>query len=226
MRILALETSHKPGSIALLEDATLVCEVELPEDGGPGRSLAPLIDAQLRFAGWCVADLALIACTVGPGSFTGLRIGVTTAKTLAYAADSQILGVPTLDVVAEQAPGNIATLTTVLDAQRRQLFAARYDRSADQRWQAAGEPQIIDQSVWLAQLRGPSWVSGSGLQRLAGELPAAVQVVADTQWEPRAATVAEIALWRYQEGQRDNFWQLTPRYYRKSAAEEKWERQQ
>ena len=226
MRILALETSRKPGSIALLEDATLVCEVELPEDGGPGRSLAPLIDAQLRLADWCVADLDLVACTVGPGSFTGLRIGVTTAKTLAYAADSQILGVPTLDVVAEQAPGNIATLTTVLDAQRRQLFAARYDRSADQRWQAAGEPQIIDQSVWLAQLSGPSWVSGSGLQRLAGELPAAVQVVADTQWEPRAATVAEIALWRYQEGQRDNFWQLTPRYYRKSAAEEKWERQQ
>ena len=226
MRILALETSRKPGSIALLEHATLVCEVELPEDGGPGRSLAPLIDAQLRFADWCVADLDLVACTVGPGSFTGLRIGVTAAKTLAYAAGSQILGVPTLDVVAEQAPGNIATLTTVMDAQRRQLFAARYDRSTDQRWQAAGEVQVVDQSVWLAQLSGPCWVSGSGLQRVAGELPAAVQVVATAQWEPRAATVAEMALWRYQEGQRDDFWQLTPRYYRKSAAEEKWERQQ
>ncbi|MEE3372829.1 MAG: tRNA (adenosine(37)-N6)-threonylcarbamoyltransferase complex dimerization subunit type 1 TsaB [Planctomycetota bacterium] len=226
MRILALETSRKPGSIALLEDVTLVCEVELPEESGPGRSLAPLIDAQLRAADWVAADLDLVTCTIGPGSFTGLRIGVTTAKTLAYAAGSQILGVPTLDVVAEQAPDAITTVTTVIDAQRGELFAARYDRGTDQRWQAAGEPQIVDQAVWLSQLSVPSWVSGSGLRRLAGELPAAVQVVAEDQWEPRAATVAKIALRRYQAGQRDDFWQLIPRYYRKSAAEEKWDSQQ
>ena len=227
MRILALETSCKPGGIALLEDATLVCEVELPEETGPGRSLAPLIDARLRAADWAAADLDLVTCTIGPGSFTGLRIGVTTAKALAYAAGSQILGIPTLDVVAEQAPDAITTLTTVIDAQRGELFSARYDRGTDQRWQAAGEPQIVDQAVWLSQLSVPSWVSGSGLRRpLAGELPAGLQVVAATQWEPRAATVAKIALRRYQAGQRDDFWQLTPRYYRKSAAEEKWESQQ
>lgn len=226
MRILALETSRKPGSIALLEDATLVCEVELPEGSGPGRSLAPLIDTQVRAASWSVADLDMVTCTVGPGSFTGLRIGVTTAKTLAYAAGSQILGVPTLDVVAEQAPDEIQTLTAVIDAQRGQLFSSRYDRGADQRWQAADEPQVVDQPVWLGQLKSPSWVTGSGLGRLSAALPAAVQMVAADQWEPRAATVAKIALWRYQAGQRDDFWQLSPRYYRKSAAEEKWESQQ
>ena len=225
MRILALETSRKPGSIALLEDAALVCEVELPEDSGPGRSLAPLIDAQLREIAWSVSELDLVACTVGPGSFTGLRIGVTTAKTLSYAAGCQILGVPTLDVVAEQAPEQIQTLTAVIDAQRGQLFSSRYDRGDDQHWQSSGEPQIMDYSVWLEQLMASSWVSGSGLGRLSVALPAALQVVEPDQWEPRAATVGKLALWRYQAGQRDDFWQLTPRYYRKSAAEEKWESQ-
>ena len=223
MRILALETSRKPGSIALLESGELLSEAELSVEGGLARSLAPLIDAQLRAAAWSAADLDLVACAVGPGSFTGLRIGVTTAKTLAYAAGSDILGVPTLDVIAEQSPREVRAVTAVIDAQRDQLFSSQFWRGEDQRWQLAGELQIVDRTSWLEQLQRSTWVSGSGLERLADSLPADVQVVDPQAWDPRAVTVGRIAFRRYTAGARDDLWQLVPRYHRKSAAEEKWD---
>ncbi len=103
MRFLALETSTLSGSVALLRDNQVLLQAALPGRPRVAQTLVPAVEGLLRHSGWPVADLQMIAVTVGPGSFTGLRVGVTTAKTLAYALQTPILGVDTLEVIAWQA---------------------------------------------------------------------------------------------------------------------------
>src|SRR5262245_56227812 len=131
MRILALETSSFSGSCAVADDDRVLSETFLPDAMRTAQGLAPMIERQLLAVGWTPKDIQLVAVTQGPGSFTGLRVGVTTAKTMAYALNAQVLGIDTLAVIAQQAPPEHTTIEAVLDAQRRQLFVARFCRDAD-----------------------------------------------------------------------------------------------
>ena len=218
MRILALETSGYSGEVALLEGDRLVYASMLQEGQRTAQSLAPGIQTALAATGWQARDVQLAAVTIGPGSFTGLRVGVTTAKTFAYAVGCDVLGVSTLDTIAAQAPPANGALWAVLDAQRSQLFAARYACVAE-RWQPTTPPQIIDSRLWIEQLGGDLAI-GSGLERLREQLPAG-QVLDESLWQPRAATVGQLAWQAYQGGRRDDLWKLSPLYLRASAAEEK-----
>src|SRR5258707_1343424 len=128
MKILALETSGTAGSVAALEGEQLLKTAALDPVQRTARTLAPAIRDLLKQVGWRPADVQLVAVTAGPGSFTGLRLGVTTAKTFAYAVGCQVLGVNTLEVIASQSPPECSLLEVVLDAQRQQLFAAALDR--------------------------------------------------------------------------------------------------
>ena len=85
MRLLALETSGMSGSVATLASGGKPQVVRLPATERSARGLAPAVREAVRLAGWKPTEVGVVAVTVGPGSFTGLRIGVTTAKTLAYA---------------------------------------------------------------------------------------------------------------------------------------------
>src|SRR5205823_153504 len=80
----------------------------------------------LATANWLPKEVELVAVTVGPGSFTGLRIGVTTAKAFAYAIGAEVVGVNTLDALAAQALPSPSPLWAILDAQRQELFAAKF----------------------------------------------------------------------------------------------------
>ena len=136
MRILAIETSTNQGSVALLEQCELVHERSLPSELRTAQSLAPAIQASMFQADWQSNTVDLVAVTSGPGSFTGLRIAVTTAKTLAYATGAQLIALNTLAVLVEQLPEEVVDACAVMDAQRRQLFATRFKRGLDQRWNA------------------------------------------------------------------------------------------
>ncbi|HTU26890.1 MAG TPA: tRNA (adenosine(37)-N6)-threonylcarbamoyltransferase complex dimerization subunit type 1 TsaB [Pirellulales bacterium] len=231
MRILALETSGLRGSIALVEDAELVRQQMLPRDSRSAQSLAPTIQSVFAEAGWSLGGVDLIAVTEGPGSFTGLRIGITTAKALAYAADSQVMGVNTLEVVARQTPlpavvAGPATalpsvLWAVLDAQRGELFAASFLLSHANRWMPSGEVRIVGRSAWLAQLAAHQAVSGPGLEQVADEIPTEVVVIAREFWFPMAAMVGQLAYEQFLAGRRDELFGLSPKYFRQAAAEEK-----
>src|SRR5262245_21398293 len=133
MRTIAIETSGRVGSVAALkcegDRADILGEIILGEDQRTAQRLAPAIRELLSDVSWSPADVELVAVAVGPGSFTGLRIGVTAAKSFAYAVGAQIVGVNTLAVLAAQAPPSAAPLWTVMDAQRRELFAARFTDS-------------------------------------------------------------------------------------------------
>jgi tRNA threonylcarbamoyladenosine biosynthesis protein TsaB len=223
VHILALETSSRSASAALLDGGQLVGQIVLPAEVGTASGLAPAIAKLLASAGRTMADIRLIAVPIGPGSFTGLRVGVTMAKTLAYAVGCDVLGVDTLEVIAAQAPPGCEQVRAVVDAQRRQLFCGRFRRTESGAWETIEPAAIIDNAAWLASLHPGDFVTGPGLRRLAAQLPDGVIVVPQDDWAARAETVGRVALAHYRAGRRDDFWKLAPRYYRKSAAEEKAE---
>jgi tRNA threonylcarbamoyladenosine biosynthesis protein TsaB len=223
MKILALETSGQAGSVALLDGDALVEERLLPIHDRNAKTLAPTIKDILAAAGWKPSDVRLVAVAVGPGSFTGLRVGVTTAKTFAYAVRAEVVGVNTLEAIAAQTPPNVDRVAVVLDAQRQQVFAAEFARGSTADFECVRETAIVDNDVWLANLDPAVAVSGLGLEKLSARLPANIRVVASEYWTPRAATVGRLGWRTYQAGRRDDLWRLVPQYFRRSAAEEKLE---
>ena len=222
MRTLAIETTERTGSVAALADGQLVAEAPLAGDQRSAQSLAPAIEEILNRLEWRAADVDLVAVTVGPGSFTGLRVGVTTAKTLAYAVGAEVLGVNTLEVIAAQAPLGEARITAVIDAQRQQFYSASFTRENHAAMRCVEETHIVDRAAWLAKRPAGEVVTGPGLSRLTDDLPPGVTVVESHDWAPRAATVGKLAVAHYQQGRRDDLFRLAPQYYRLSAAEEKW----
>jgi len=247
-RILAFDTSHNRGSVALLDNAALVLEMQLPVNPRSAVTLAPAIDALFNEAGWRRTTMDLIAVTRGPGSFTGLRIGLTTAKLLAYAWSVPLVSVLTTDTVAQQAAewwlANQAAqakhslkpkptrfllipnaqsptpICVALDAHRQQVFAADYQLSPEGQVTATGETDLRDISAWLASLTPGTLVAGPILERLAPQLPAGVITLANEIGYPRASTVGRLAVERFNRGERDDPFQLVPLYLRPSYAEE------
>ena len=225
MITLAIETATTRGSVALLREGQSAKVRNLDPLVGSARTLAPAIELLLTDAKIGPRQVDLIAVSTGPGSFTGLRVGIATAKTLAYALGCGIVGIDTLDAIAEQV-GDVAaaTLHAVIDAQRRELFLARYERTGQSdaavHWQRSGQTQIVAADQWLAQLAPGTIVTGPGLRRLLPELPASVLAAAEERWMPQAATIGRLGLVAWQSGRRDDLFQLKPTYLRPSYAEE------
>jgi tRNA threonylcarbamoyladenosine biosynthesis protein TsaB len=225
MRILAIETSGRHGSLAALtgdaEDGHLLRQFELGGEERTAQSLAPALRDLLAEVSWPPASVEMVAVTVGPGSFTGLRIGVTTAKAMAYAVGAEIIGVNTLDVVASQVTQPSSPLWAIMDAQRQELFAARFESNGAGGISISKETLIIPQDQWLAGLQAGERVTGPALRRLVPRLPAGVIAMPEELWQPTAGAVGKLAWQLYRAGHRDDVWQLVPAYYRPSAAEEK-----
>jgi tRNA threonylcarbamoyladenosine biosynthesis protein TsaB len=221
MRTLALETSGAAGSVALFDGDALVASQPLDPSRRSAQTLAPTIRAVLCEAGWQPKDLGCLAVAAGPGSFTGLRIGVTTAKVLAYAVGAEVVAVDTLEAIALQAPSHPAGLWVAMDAHRGQVFATRFVRAADGSLAADRATAILDAPAWLALLQPGELVTGPMLEKAAGGLPPGVAATPPSTWSLTAESVGRLALARYHAGQRDDPWRLAPRYFRTSAAEEK-----
>src|SRR5688572_30474723 len=201
MRIIALETSDRAGSIALADCDKLVAEQVLDSRQRSGQSLAPGIRSLLDLAGWRTQEVELIALTIGPGSFTGLRVGVVTAKTLAYAIGARCVGLNTLEVIAAQVPVMWPRLSVAMNAGRGELFHARFTSSLESgssalaRWVVSHDPSIIDREQWLNSLDSHTAIAGPALVDSLGLVAQGVPIVDQAQWTPRAATVAALA-WR------------------------------
>lgn len=240
MRTLALETSLRSGSIALLDTDRVVWQSELPATERTAQTLVPGIRQAFECAGWSSRDVDLVAVVSGPGSFTGLRIGVTTAKVFAHAVGAEIMDVDTLEVLAAQCPpaqppqADASELWAVMDAQRGELFAARFQSENRETWTMVTPTHVVPRDTWYAQIDAHAAITGLGLRGLeqriaptgpssntsAGRLPGAY-VTPPESWAPRAETVGRLALLRYAAGQRCDVWHVLPRYFRLSAAEEK-----
>ena len=124
MKILALETSAKSVSVAVVENGAVLASAYQNMGLTHSVTLMPLLDSMLKNAGLTAKDMSLIAVAAGPGSFTGLRIGVSAAKGLAWALELPCCGVSTLEAMAENARAFEGTVICAMDARRQQIYNA------------------------------------------------------------------------------------------------------
>ena len=127
MKILALETSAKSVSATVVENGAVLASAYQNMGLTHSVTLMPLVDSMLKNAGLTATDLELIAVAAGPGSFTGLRIGVSAAKGLAWALELPCCGVSTLEAMAENARAFEGTVICGMDARRQQIYNAVFD---------------------------------------------------------------------------------------------------
>jgi tRNA threonylcarbamoyladenosine biosynthesis protein TsaB len=223
MKILALETTDPAGSVAALADGNVLLELELNRQQRTAQTLALGMKTLLEQVLWKPHDVQLVALTIGPGSFTGLRIGITMAKTFAYSVGAEVLGVNTLDAIAEAAPGDVSTVTAIIDAQRGDIVTRSYKRGSEGWLVPTDDQRLVAVDDWLQELPEGTVVTGPVLSKLASRLPGHVVMLDQKYWTPRAAMVAQLAERHYAACRRDDLWSLLPQYSRQSAAEEKWE---
>lgn len=127
MRILALETSAKAVSAAVTEDGKVLCSGYQDTGLTHSRTLMPIVEAMLKNTGLTVQDCDAVAVAAGPGSFTGIRIGVSAAKGLAFAADKPCAAVSTLEAMARNVAHMDALVVCAMDARRSQIYNALFE---------------------------------------------------------------------------------------------------
>jgi tRNA threonylcarbamoyladenosine biosynthesis protein TsaB len=140
MKILAIETSTMLGGVALMDDSSgLIAEVRLNVKSTHSERLMTEIDHLLRQAGLKISDIDVFAVAIGPGSFTGLRIGLSTVKGFSYATGKPIVSVPTLEALAWNFPYCIYPVCTMLDARKKEVYTALF------KWDKEGFLRLIDE---------------------------------------------------------------------------------
>ena len=140
MKILGLETSSDLEGVAILADERILVNCQLRVQTGHSQKLLSLIDLSLSQAGLGLREVDLLAVSLGPGSFTGLRIGLATAKGICLAQGVPLVGIPTLDGLAFGFPSTSHFICPLLDARRGEVYAALYSRE---------EGDLERKSPWL-----------------------------------------------------------------------------
>lgn len=212
MRVLGLETSGEWGGVALWDDRGLAGEITFRHELKLSRVLTSRVQQALSFAGWEIAALEGIAVSLGPGSFTGLRIGVTEAKSLAYALDVPVIGIGTLEALAAEHP-NASTLFTLIAASATECFGAAYGESPT-------EQRLETVEFWQERIaEAPEALVVGVLGRHRERFEASPTKIAGFDALPRAATIARLGRERLLRGERDSTHALVPRYLRLSTPE-------
>ena len=226
MNMLVMDTSTRRAAIGLALRSGVVFADETDGSQKHGRDLIPRIAMILARGGVEARELEAIGVGLGPGSYTGLRVGVTAAKTLAYATRAAIVGLDSLEAIAWNAPHSALRVSVFADAQRGDVYSADFTRAAP------GDPldcirtsQIEPLEVWLARLEPGTLVLGPGIDspRIAAQVPRDLLAHRGEMNYPEGSRLIHLADRECAAGRTENAWLLEPRYLRKSAAEEKWE---
>jgi tRNA threonylcarbamoyladenosine biosynthesis protein TsaB len=233
MRLLAVETSTLTGAVALLEDRRVVAESRLGIGLTHGERLLPAIDEMLRTARCRLDEVDALAVAKGPGSFTGLRIGISTMKGLAFAIRKPLVGIPTLDALAWTLPFAAHPVCPVLDARKGEVYAALY-RTQDGMLERLGPYRALAPRALAAELGrerpGPVVFVGDGVAAIEAALDPAdrehARFAPAAHRAPSAVTVGELAFEALEHGEPTDPAALVPLYVRQSEAEIARERRQ
>lgn len=163
MKILAIDTSNQVMSVALMEDARLIVEHLVNVKRNHSVQLMPAIESIMKEADWKAEDLTRIVVAKGPGSYTGVRIGVTVAKTLAFSLDIELTGVSSLEVLAAngaQIPDSYCV--PIVDARRGNIYTGLYQYKNNELLQVETDTHIsaLEWSRYLSRLKGPIQLLG------------------------------------------------------------------
>ena len=222
MLVLGVETSTMQGGVALVGDGGMVSEYTLNVEATHSERLLPTIDRMLQDACIALEGLGGIAVSIGPGSFTGLRIGLSTVKGLAYATGLPVVSVPTLEALAWAVPAARWQVCPVLDARKQEVYAALFQHEAGGLRRLMEDVALAPEDL-CGRIRKPTLFLGDGVEAY-GDLFR--HLLGDKVLLPplasrgaRPACVAELGRGRLLRGERDAVESLVPRYLRPSEAE-------
>jgi len=225
MLVLGIDTATKTASIGLIDGDRMIGEYNLQVERVHSKRLMPMIDEVLRESGHSVRSLQAVVVSAGPGSFTGLRIGMAAAKGLAYALSVPLLGVSTLAALSLNCVPNPNLLCPVLDARMSEYYTALY------RWENHRLTAVVQDSVMSKEsfyemlgsidsktvLIGPRpMLATMGLNDLP---PGTIDYAPFHQCYPRGVSVATIGLRQLEDGAESALYTLQPKYLRRSQAE-------
>ncbi len=232
MIILSIDSSTPVAGIAVSDGMQLLGEITLNTKNTHSEKLMPLVKHLLDELGLSVNNLDAIAVTQGPGSFTGLRIGMATAKGLAQGAGKKLIAVPTLDCLAQNLLHYPGIICPIMNAQKKQVYTAIY-RSGREKLERLSDYQAIAVEQLAAQLKELNediWFVGDGTAAFADVfrelLGDACRFADGHNILPRAGALAMLAAERAEQEQFDDLYQAELIYIRKSEAEVQWEARQ
>lgn len=220
MKILGIETSGRSGSISLVDDGTELAGTELSATGRRhARTLVPEIGQLLQQVNLKLTELDGIAVSIGPGSFTGLRVGVVCAKTLAYALSKPLIAVDTFEAIAAGQLEANQVIWVIDDALRGDVYAGKYSLE-NGGLLSQQKPTLVSMEQFKENLRSEETVTGPGVNKLQEELTK-LKLGEEKFRLPAAVQIALIGERKLQQQESDNLWTIEPHYIRRSAAEEK-----
>ena len=224
MLILAFETTAKAGSVALLEDGKLLAESYQNTGLTHSQTLMVMAEDMLKQAGKTVADVTAVAVAEGPGSFTGVRIGVAAAKGMSWGRELPCYGVSTLEAMAVSLGVYDGHVCACMDARRNQVYNALFLVEKGRMTRVCQDRAIAlaDLKTELEQIGGPIYLVGDGAvlthKTLSGEIPSLI-LPPEHRLHQRAVGVAVLAEQKQSAGETGDGNVLSPNYLRLSQAE-------
>lgn len=218
---LAIETSGRSGSVTLGRGDEVIESAELQNKRRHNVELIPTIDALCKRHGIAPGAVGQVYVSLGPGSFAGLRVGVTTAKMLALASGVQVFGIPTLDVLSHNAPAEAQHVAVCLNLKRETVHCAVYER-VDENRSAIVEPKLRTMAELLDLCPRPVSLIGDPLPAIPDELASGVTIL-----PAEAAVGRSLAVWKLgrlaaETREPDDPMKLAPMYIREPEAVEIW----
>lgn len=224
MRVLGLDTSTLMTTCAVIDDNTVLGEFSLSQDMSHSEKLVPMVKEVMDSLNLKIEDIDLFGVSIGPGSFTGLRIGIATIKAFAHILDKPIVGVSTLEALAYNLPYN-EIIVPMIDARRDRVYTGIYT------WEKSNlitlmKPDVLEIKELLELLNNKYEnivVNGNGSllfkDLISNTLKDKVRLSTIGQNACKASSICELALKKYQSGIVDDYYTLSPDYLRESQAQ-------
>lgn len=228
MKILGIDAATKVAGIGIVNENEIVAEARLNTGRTHSERLLPLLNELLKNSGVTWAEISALAVTIGPGSFTGLRIGLATAQGLAQVLDKPIVGVVTLDALAENLRGNSGLVCPLLDARRDEVYTALYrsgekDMTLLTSYRAIAPATLVRE---LLELDERITFLGDGVlpyrDLIKDTLGQRALFAPPVQNLLRGGEVAYLGMKKFLQGEGTSLLEIRPFYLRLSEAEIKW----
>jgi tRNA threonylcarbamoyladenosine biosynthesis protein TsaB len=228
MKILAIDTATQHCSVAVCQDVALIAETTLFRRQTHSKHLFEIIHQTISISGMMLNEIDAFAVTRGPGSFTGLRIGLSCAKGLAFALNKPIVSVSSLETLAAQALGTTNNepllICPLLDARKKEVYFAAFRHLNNKLIKASPEMVLPPEKLALYVNEPCLFIGDGGMlykEILTKTFKNDAIFASYQQQHIRAHTVALLALERFKNQEMDNISSLVPQYIRKSDAERK-----
>ncbi len=221
MNVLGIDTSHYANSLGIVGDGRILVDSIYEAKADALVKIMANIDSALRSTGITMADIHAIGVGLGPGSWTGIRVGVTVGKMLAYSTGRPVCGISTLEALAYEARHSGLLICSVIAAGTKDMMYAAFYRAADDRLHKVGEHYVGD-IAGLAKLIKESVVIVGADADFCAEYISDMDIpnvdVEQIKGRPRGAVIASLAAARLKRGEKDDTLALTPLYLKESTA--------